>query len=185
MLKGYQSWAGRALVGLRALERSADLLHDYQIVLFSVNSKDVIIAAELFSHSTGIPVRIIPKETHHNEILRLHGQARISIGLSISDGISTSFIEAIAMGSFPIQSWTSCADEWIEDGKTGILVPPNDPEIVEASIRRALTDDNLVNLAAEENHHTCRERLDYDLLKSKAVDFYTTVAKGKTIQNAH
>ncbi len=183
MLKGYQSWAGRSLVGLRALERCADILTEYEVAIYLANTNDIIIASELFSDSTGVPVKIIPKNTTHNEILYLHGQARMSIGLSISDAISTSFLEAIAMGSFPIQSWTACADEWIEDGKTGILVHPEDPEIIELAIRRVLSDDDLVDQAAEINWQTCRERLDYDLLKSKAVNFYKIVAQGKKFKN--
>ena len=87
------------------------------------------------------------------------------------------------MGSFPIQSWTACADEWIEDGKTGILVPPEDPEVVELAIRRALTDDELVNQAAERNYRIAEERLDQSILKPKAIEIYTTVAKEKGIVN--
>lgn len=179
MLKGYQHWAGRALVGLRALERCTDLLKGYKVVIYSP-SPDVQIASELFQESTGIPVRIVSKNTQHYDILSLHGQARISIGLSISDGISTSFLEAIAMGSFPIQSWTACAGEWIKDGKTGILVPPEDPEVVEQAIRRALADDELVNLAAEQNYLTVKERLDQSMLKTKAIEMYNTVAKERS-----
>ncbi|MBW1897870.1 MAG: glycosyl transferase family 1, partial [Deltaproteobacteria bacterium] len=103
MLKGYQGWAGRALVGLRALERCADILAGYEIVIYSA-SKEVLIAAELFSKSTGVQTTIIPEGTPHHEVLKLHGKARISIGLSISDAISTSLLEAVVMGSFPIQS---------------------------------------------------------------------------------
>ena len=143
MLKGYQHWAGRGLVGLRALERCVDLLKGYEVVIYS-GSPDVLIAAELFQKSTYIPTTIFSKEAPHDDILSMHGRARISIGLSISDAISTSLLEALVMGSFPIQSWTSCADEWIQDGKTGILVPPEDPEIVEQAIRRALNSDELV-----------------------------------------
>ena len=33
MLKGYQGWAGRALVGIRALERCSDILKGYTIVI--------------------------------------------------------------------------------------------------------------------------------------------------------
>ena len=91
MLKGYQTWAGRALCGLRALERCAELLTGYQIVLYSA-SDDVKLAAELFSVSTGIETKILPINTPHPEILKHHGQARISIGLSISDAISTSLL---------------------------------------------------------------------------------------------
>lgn len=182
MLKGYQHWAGRALVGLRALERCADLLKGYKVVIYSP-SPDVQIAAELFQESTGIPVKIVSKNTPHHDILSLHGQARISIGLSIGDGISTSFLEAITMGSFPIQSWTACADEWVRDGETGILVPPEDPDIVEQAIRRALADDELVNHAAEQNYLIVKERLDYSMLKAKAIEMYNAVAKGRGLRN--
>ena len=182
MLKGYQNWAGRALVGLRALERCADLLKGYEVIIYSAPS-EVLIAAELFQKSTGIQTTIIPKETSHHEILRRFGRARISIGLSIGDAISTSLLEAMVMGSFPIQSWTACADEWIEDGKTGILVPPEDPEVVEIAIRSALTDDELVNQAAERNYRVAEERLDQSILKPKAIEIYTTVAKEKGIVN--
>jgi glycosyltransferase involved in cell wall biosynthesis len=180
MLKGYQGWSGRALVGLRALERCSDLLKEYEAMIY-LTSPDVMIAAELFQKSTGILVKIIPENTPHLEMLRFHGQARISIGLSIGDAISTSFLEALVMGSFPIQSWTSCADEWIEDGKNGILGPPEDPDIIEQAIHRALTDDDLVDRAAELNWKTAVERLDQSILKPKAVQIYTDVAKERGI----
>lgn len=180
LLKGYQHWAGRALVGLRALARCADLLSGYEVVLYSA-TPDVAVAAELFGQDTGIPVRILPKDSPHREILRHHGQARVSIGVSISDAISTSLLEAIAMGSFPVQSSTACADEWIEDGVTGLLVPPDDPETVAAAIRRALTDDALVDRAAEKNYRTAAERLDRRTIAPMAAGIYRTVARERGI----
>jgi hypothetical protein len=180
LLKGYQHWAGRALVGLAALGRCRELLSGYEVVLYSA-TPDVAIAAELFRQDTGIPVRILPKHSPHHEILRHHGLARVSIGVSISDAISTSLLEAIAMGAFPVQSGTACADEWIEDGKTGLLVPPDDPDAVEAAVRRALTDDDLVDRAAEINVHTATERLDRAKLAPMAAGIYRTVAQERGI----
>jgi len=171
ILKGYQNWAGRALVGLRALERCADALNGYTINIHSAYP-DVAVAAELFSERTGIPTRIIPHGTPHNEMLFLHSEARVSIGLSISDAISTSFLEAMVMGSFPIQSCTACADEWIEHGVSGMIVPPEDPDIIEDALRTVLSDDRLVNRAAEINWQVSLERLDNAMLKKKAVDMY-------------
>jgi glycosyltransferase involved in cell wall biosynthesis len=175
MLKGYNSWAGRGIVGLRALERCKDLLKDYQIIIYSNDSIDMHIAAELFYLNTNIQVRILPKGTSHEEIMSWHGQARISIGLSISDAISTSFLEAITMGSFPIQSYTSCANEWIKDGETGLLVPPEDVEIIEQAIRKALTNNNLVDIAAEKNYQTVSDRLEYNKVQKKAVQMYENI----------
>ena len=174
MLKGYQGIFGRGQVALRALELCADLLQNYEIVIYSA-SNDMKVSAELFTKSTGISVKIISRGTDHIEILRLYGQARISIGLSISDGISTSLLEALVMGSFPIQSKTSCCDEWIENGKNGFIVPPEDPNIVESAIRTALKDDQLVDSAAEINNKITTERLDYSKLKSKVINTYKII----------
>lgn len=176
LVKGYQTWAGRALVALRALERTADLLDGYTVAVYSA-SPDVEIAAELFHHATGVPVVIIPKETAHREMLSWHGRARISVGLSISDAISTSLLEALVMGAFPIQSWTACADEWITDGTNGFLVPPEDPDVIEKALRRALADDELVNTAAHYNLRLAQERLDQHQLRQMAVIFYQTAGK--------
>ena len=174
MVKGYQTWAGRALVALRSLERCSDLLDGYTVAIYSA-TEEVEIAAELFQDTTGIPVAIIPKKTCHREMLRWHGRARISIGLSISDAISTSLLEAMVMGSFPVQSWTACADEWINDGCNGLLVPPEDPEIIEKALRKALLDDELVNLAAKYNSDLAMNRLDQRVLREKVVNFYNCV----------
>lgn len=171
MLKGYQGWAGRALCGLRALERCAELLDDYTIVIYSA-SADVVMAAELFSEKTGVSTKILPHGTPHEDMLAMHGQARISIGLGISDGISVSMQEAIVMGSFPIQSCTACADEWIEHGVSGMIVPPEDPNVIEIAIRIALNDDRLVDNAANLNWQIALNRLDGAILQKKSIDMY-------------
>ncbi len=179
LLKGYQSWAGRALTGLRALARCREILkeHHYSVAVFSA-TPDVKIAAELFSGETGIPVEIIPP-CSHKEMLAKYGQARIYIGLSISDAISTSLLESIVMGALPVQSCTACADEWIVDGQSGLIVPPEDVDIIEQVLRRALTDDALVDRAASLNKETARERLSLEIIRPKVIDFYQRVYNSK------
>lgn len=173
MLKGYQSWAGRALVALRALERCAEILGRYQIYIYSAGP-DVAIAAELFAKNTGVTVNLVPYGTSHMEMLQLHAHSRISIGLSISDGLPGSFTEALVMGSFPIQSCTACSDEWIENGVNGVIVPPDDPDLVEQAIRCALSDDALVDNAAQVNWLLAQSRLDQKLVHGIARRFYST-----------
>lgn len=180
LLKGYQGWAGRALVGFRALERCADILKGYKICIHSnTKAKDIQIAAALFTHSTNIPVTLVPEGTPHQQILELQSRARISIGLSISDGISTSLLEAMAMGSFPIQSHTACADEWFEDKVSGIIVPPEDSEIIEQAIRKAILDDELVDKAAELNYNTIKLKADHKLLQQKTISIYQDILNQK------
>jgi hypothetical protein len=174
MLKGYQSWAGRALVAFQALRRCLDLLQGYTIVLYAV-VPDVMVAARLFEQETGIPIRIVPPSSPEQEILSQFGSARVYIGLSISDGISTSLLEAMVMGAFPVQSCTACATEWIQDGQSGLIVPPEEPEQIAIAIRRALKDDALVDEAARINLNIAKERLDYSVIKPQAVQIYQNI----------
>ncbi|HEY8174647.1 MAG TPA: glycosyltransferase family 4 protein [Gemmatimonadaceae bacterium] len=175
LLKGYQNWAGRALVALRAIELAADALRGYRIAIYGASTRDVRIAAELLRQSTSLDIELVPP-LPYQDMLRLFGQARVAVGLSISDAISTLVLESMVMGAFPIQSCTSCASEWVTDGKTGMLVPPNDPEPVAAAIRRAVTNDPLVNSAAEENLRVARARLDAGRIREIAIQMYETAS---------
>jgi glycosyltransferase involved in cell wall biosynthesis len=173
-LKGYEGWAGRALVGLRALELCAELIQGYTVEIFSASPK-VQRVAHSICRSKGIHIKIIPQSLS-DEVVKLMGRTRLAIGLSISDGTPNSMLEAMIMGAFPIQSGTSCADEWIENGKTGLIVPPEDPEIIAAAISRAVTDDALVDSAAEENMRVATERLDRSVTQPQLIAMYEKVA---------
>src|SRR4029079_11681818 len=81
----------------------------------------------------------------HARMLRLFAAARCYLGVSISDAISTSMLEAVALGAFPIQTNTSCCEEWIQDGKTGFSIPPDDVGVIADRIREALSNDELVD----------------------------------------
>ena len=174
LVKGYQSWAGRALVGLRALALCADVLEGYRVAVYLAHT-DVSIGAELLTQSTGIPVDVL-SHCSHEDMLRLYGRARVSIGLSISDGSPSSLLEAMVMGAFPIQSCTACAEEWIVDGESGLIVPPEDPEPVAAAIRRAVCDDAMVDHAAELNAKVACERLDQERIRPQVIAMYEEIA---------
>jgi hypothetical protein len=173
LIKGYQDWAGRSLVALAGLAMCRDALDSYGLAVYLASS-DVALAARLLAANSGLPVEIIP-HCSHAAMLRWYGRARVYIGLSISDAISTSLTEAMALGAFPIQSCTACADEWIEDGVTGFVVPPEDPHEVASAIRRALADDELVDRAARENWMTVEARLSSIHVRDQVLAAYLRV----------
>jgi glycosyltransferase involved in cell wall biosynthesis len=172
-LKGYQHWAGRGLVGLRALELSADLLRakGFTVAVYSLSNPDVRLAVERSAVLTGLKFEMAANETRE-AVLRVQGKARASIGLSISDGLSTSALEAVIMGALPIQSNTSCLCELVKCGEGALMVPPEDPTEVAAAIARAATDDDLVNRAAEANAEIARQRLSKDVIGPIVVGLY-------------
>ena len=149
-VKGYQHFAGRALTALQAIDKVRDHLRDYRVCIFSP-FPEVRQEAERLRSQRGINVECLAEQVPHDDILRLHGRARVSIAISIGDGISTALLEAMAMGSFPIQTCTACADEWIIDGKSGFIVQPDDLEQIADRLLKAMNEDELVDNAAALN----------------------------------
>ena len=173
VVKGYQHFAGRALTALEALERCADALRSFEVVLFSVSREVADRARDLRRRGT---LNIwISEYLSHEQMLKLHSRARVYLAVSISDAISTSMLEAIAMGAFPIQTNTSCSDEWIEDGESGFIVDPKDIEGIAESVRMAVTDDELVDHAAELNWATVQKRLDQNHVAQQVHDLYESI----------
>ena len=175
-LKGYHDddWAGRALVGLQALHMCADCLGEYEIAVY-LAGPNVRYAAEYVGRVTGLRFAVLPHSSHE-EMLRLMGRARVAIGVSVTDGTPNTMLEAMIMGAFPIQSDTVSTAEWINQGQNGLLVPPEDPEAIAAAIRRAVTDDELVDRAAETNWQTAVARLDYAKVQKQVIEMYERVA---------
>ncbi|MBP1732991.1 MAG: glycosyl transferase group 1, partial [Deltaproteobacteria bacterium] len=173
VVKGYQHFAGRAMTALDALERSADALQNFEVVLFSVSREVARRARELKRRGT---LNVwISEQLPHEQMLGLHSRARVYLAVSISDAISTSLLEAIAMGAFPIQTNTSCCDEWITDGESGFIVGPDDVEGIAESVRMAVTDDKLVDRAADLNWTTVQKRLDQREVARQVHDLYERI----------
>jgi glycosyltransferase involved in cell wall biosynthesis len=185
ILKGYQGWAGRALVGIKALDLVSKILGGYRVLIFgNPEGVDVAISAGLLATRTGITIEVLPQINDYSQMLGLFASARIYIGLSIGDAISTSLLEAMAMGAFPIQSNSSMADEWIKDGETGAIVPPEEPNEIAKRIREALMDDELVDKAAIANWQVIVQRADAKDLAGKAIAIYEEIFAARRDSNA-
>jgi glycosyltransferase involved in cell wall biosynthesis len=102
----------------------------------------------------------------------LFAAARCYLGVSVSDAISTSMLEAMALGAFPIQTNTSCCEEWIEDGKNGFSIPPDDINFIADRIQEAATNDDLVDTAADLNWDLVSKRLDGSVLRKAVIQDY-------------
>ena len=174
LVKGYEGWAGRALEALEALELIAARAVDYDVVVYGASPVVEKRVASLRKQGTA-RIRSVSKMPHR-EMLRMFGRARVSIGVNATDGVPNSMLEAMTMGSFPVQSDTDATSEWITDGENGLLVSPGDIKGIAAAIERALVDDALVDQAAALNHALIRARLDIEVVLPKVIDMYTEVA---------
>lgn len=174
VIKGYESFVGRASMALAAIEETSDLLSGFEIFIYSANRKTIKNAKKLVN-KTGLKVTTFPKKSlSHNEVLDLFRKSRIYVGISLSDAISTSLLEAMISGTYPIQTNTSCAEEWIESGINGSIVKPEVSDIA-TQLRKSLSDDELVNNAATINLETSKSRLNSKMIEEKLKSFYNKI----------
>jgi glycosyltransferase involved in cell wall biosynthesis len=137
-IKGYEGWVGRASVAVEALYSLTNELADYKIIFYSCNAKTIRLVKKL-KRKTGLNVEWHGKgELSHTQMLDLFASARIYIGISLSDGISTSLLEAMAMGAFPIQTSTACVDDWVDNGASGSTLLAIDSRLVSEKVRGSL-----------------------------------------------
>ena len=159
LIKGYQDSHGRALNALAALEVIKSDLQDFEIRVFSA-SEAVRLQVEFLRSTKHWDIEVINR-TSNKEIKKHFSESRIYIGLAISDGLSTSMVEAMANGAFPIQSLNSAVNIFIENGVSGFAVDPWNLEDIARCIDIALSDNELVDKASISNIETLERNYNY------------------------
>jgi hypothetical protein len=169
-VKGYHGWVGRAHVAIEAISLIADELAKYRVVFYSCNLSTVRLAKKL-SKATGLDIEINRKGSlSHEQMLKLFSRSAVYMGLSESDGISTSLLEAMAMGAVPVQTSTACCDEWFSLD-TGVSIKKIDPKEVSQGILRAL-EMSKQGVAADTNRETIRNKASESFVKEASLLYY-------------
>lgn len=170
-----KSYGGRFGRGNLAIEAISDILPTnpkISVYFYSV-TKDLEESVSKLKHA--YPDRVnfstLNRPLTHEKLREIFLNSRIYIGCSISDGISTSFLEALIYGAYPIQTDTSCANEWVEKGIKASLVSL-EINSVKATLETALIDNGLVDHAFAENLEVARRELTRKKIKILALQFY-------------
>lgn len=164
---------GRAMTAMLAFQRCQSLLKSYSIVIVQA-SPAIVVQAKILAATTGLNITVFPNTMSlpYKQWLNLLGAARIMMAITAYDGLPSTLIEAMSLGVFPIHSNLEIICEWIEDGKNGLLVPHEDVNAVAQALRLALTDDLMVDKAAEINADIISNKLSDTVVRSQVIDLY-------------
>ena len=172
-IKGYSGFVGLGPMALKSLKQISHLLSDYLIVVFSANWKTRFIA-QIVRFQTGLQIEIRMKHSQTPAEMRsLFSNSRIVIGMSKSDGLPATIKEAAFYGAFPVQTDTSCAGEWFENGVSILLVSAESSESLEQALILSLKDDSLVDNAARINFEIAKSRMNAKSVRSKISALYS------------
>jgi hypothetical protein len=119
----------------------------------------------------------VPRE----ESLRLMASARVMLAPSLVDGVPNSMYEAMASGALPIVSPLASICPVVEE-ETNVLFARNlHPEEIASALVRAMTDDSFVDEAAQRNLELVRRIANRDVVRSRVVKFYNSLAGGEQL----
>jgi hypothetical protein len=173
LIKGYDGWVGRATVAVAALPLIKDKLAGLEVVFYSCNGR-TLRAIKKMSRETGITVTAYPKKKlSHAAMMELFSKALVYVGVSMSDGISTSLVEALAMGAYPVQTNTACTSEWFTPPAEGLEI-----DAIEVAALADLISQAMENVRAQseqgwlQNRNEIIERIRSEAISGVARTYY-------------
>lgn len=91
---------------------------------------------------------------------------------SLYEGLPISVLEAMAARRPVIATAIGGTDEAVDDGETGLLVPPADPTSLAAALRRVLADGELRARMGQAGHARVVERFSARIMVRRVLDVY-------------
>jgi glycosyltransferase involved in cell wall biosynthesis len=145
----------------------------------------------LLNETRALANRILPAETRRRvrfwggmpweEVRRELRSAHIYASLSLSDGTSTSLLEAMSCGLFPVLSDIPANREWIAESRNnGILVPLNWPVALGHALARAIRDRAWRERAAAVNRALVVERADSATNLARMAEYLERLVTGES-----
>jgi Glycosyl transferase 4-like/Glycosyl transferases group 1 len=172
-IKGYSGFVGLGPQAVQSLALLVNELSGYEIVIYSCSFRTARTVKRIRKQSS-LNIQVNLKHSMSTKQMQdLFLSARVVVGASLSDGLPATVKEALCTGAFPVQTNTSCAGEWLKDKVSVLLVPPNNLGALSAAILWALTDDHLVDNAAEVNRKIARDQMDLSIIRDKIVELYS------------
>jgi hypothetical protein len=160
---------GKFIIG--AIDQYFSINKSDSVFFYSVTSElELTLDLLALKYPNRVSFSTVRNKLSVSDMYEKFANSRIYIGASKSDGISTSFLEALVFGAYPIQTNTSCGNEWVEKGFRAHLVEPNQNAILEALI--SINNQNSLDEMRLINKELAAKFLDFETIKRDSLNFY-------------
>jgi hypothetical protein len=110
------------------------------------------------------------------KVLETMTEARVMLAPSLVDGVPNSLYEAMAAGAFPIVSPIESIKSVVTEDRNVLFARNLYPDEIADRLQRAMTDDTLVDDAAQRNLKLVRQLANRDAIKRRVIEFYESLA---------
>jgi glycosyltransferase involved in cell wall biosynthesis len=115
--------------------------------------------------------RRIPRE----QLLSAMANSRVVLAPTLIDGLPNTLIEAMATGAFPIFSPLESFRDLLQNGSNVLFARNLYPDEIAGALVRAMSDDRLVDSAAERNLKLISQLADRSVIGPQVVEFYRSL----------
>ncbi len=172
--KAFESPWGKILPVFEALKLCWDKIQPCEIYLLSMATESQMwfwtLPENIRRHCH--PSEKIPR----SQVMDLMLSARVMLAPSLVDGVPNSLYEAMATGAFPVVSPLDTILPLVEDGQNVLFARNLYPQEIAQTLTRAMTDDGLVDQAAERNLELVRRLANRSTIRKRVITFYEKLA---------
>ncbi len=164
--------------GARYLIEALNLLQhdvDFRLTLVDRKMKDLKIVPPLV-WKYGL-TRLVEYTGHLStpELVRQYNRAQVLVSPSLYEGFGLPAAEAMACGVPVVATRAGALPEVVEDGVTGLLVPPADPHALADAVRRLLSDPELCRRMGRAGRERIVQRFTWRETARRTLDLYHDV----------
>ena len=172
VVKTYGGIFGRGNLAIDAVAKVLEGNHHLTAFFYSV-TEDLELQVSNLKKTFGERVKFstLKDPLSQSELFQVFMSSKIYIGCSISDGLSTSFLEALNCGVYPIQTNTSCAGELIEKGVVASLVNL-EPSELNSALEYCITNNKALDHITRNNLRVSAQEHNFAKVKNEALKFY-------------
>lgn len=179
--KTYEGPWSKALPVLEAIRLAWDHIQPCDIYMLSVNAE-----TRMYFYTMPEAIRKhcrvfegVPRE----QALAWMVGARVMLAPSLVDGMPNSLYEAMAAGAFPVVSPLDPITAVVQPEQNVLFARNLYPQEIAEAVIRAMTDDRLVDEAAQRNLALVRRLADRAVIRPQVIAYYEGLVAGRASRN--
>jgi glycosyltransferase involved in cell wall biosynthesis len=123
--------------------------------------------------AAGTTIRFVPHRHNPRDIATYLQAADVYVHAARADTFPLAVLEAMACGRTPVASAVGGIPEQVEDGESGLLVPPGDAATLADRVHLLLTDPSLRARLGARAAEIAQRSFDFQLQVDAYLDWYT------------
>jgi glycosyltransferase involved in cell wall biosynthesis len=173
--KAYDSPWGKMLPTFEALKLVWERIKPCEIHMLSMTAESNM---WFWSLPEVIRQSCRPRErVARSEVLELMPKARVMLAPALIDGVPNSLYEGMAGGAFPIVSPIETIRSVVKNEENVLFARNLYPTEIADALARGMTDDQLVDGAAQRNLELVRRIANRELIRPRVIEFYESLVR--------